>query len=391
MSANYLLMREGVCSYVKAIRKIYAASFQSKNMKTSLSKIKPIIHEAIRIIDAKNDNKAIDVQVLFVKMTLDVIARLTFDINAGGLDNSRPIYELIIEGGHVMREQVYDTLGFYRRKIFGPSKKDKENFAVFGKLKAEWIRLTNEVLEKEDPPEGEAPMWYSLRTFKDPETRETMSFKRLLAEIATVVVTGMDTTGHQLSWICALLASYPQIVQKMIRELETNELYGPNAREVEFEDLGNLSYLGIVVKEGMRLCPVIYNSFRRYIPEDMTILGYRVPKGTVISCPGTQAMATEEEWGDPFVFRPERWLEDKNVNEKYMLGFGTGPRDCVGQRLATMILRLSLIELVKRFEMSLEGDWRELLENSRDGVALESKKGIWIKFTPRANEKAFTS
>lgn len=33
-------------------------------------------------------------------------------------------------------------------------------------------------------------------------------------------------------------------------------------------------------------------------------------------------------WGDPYVFRPERWFEDPEIR-KYMMIFGHGTRVCV--------------------------------------------------------------
>ena len=33
-------------------------------------------------------------------------------------------------------------------------------------------------------------------------------------------------------------------------------------------------------------------------------------------------------WGDPYIFRPERWIEDPDIR-KYMMIFGHGTRVCV--------------------------------------------------------------
>ncbi len=37
-------------------------------------------------------------------------------------------------------------------------------------------------------------------------------------------------------------------------------------------------------------------------------------------------------WGDPENFRPERWLEEKDLG-RYLLTFGKGPRQCVSNIL----------------------------------------------------------
>lgn len=40
-------------------------------------------------------------------------------------------------------------------------------------------------------------------------------------------------------------------------------------------------------------------------------------------------------WGDPHVFRPERWLESKDL-KPYLLTFGKGPRACVSLFLSLL-------------------------------------------------------
>lgn len=77
-------------------------------------------------------------------------------------------------------------------------------------------------------------------------------------------------------------------------------------------------------------------------------------------------------------------MED-DMNEKYFLGFGFGSRDCAGQRLTLMEMRFAIIELVKRFEIGMKDNWKDLYENAVDAIAVTSKKGIWVQFIKRAS------
>jgi len=240
-----------------------------------------------------------------------------------------------------------------------------------------------EILEKEDPSEDEEPMWFVLSNIKHPDTNEQLTYNNLRAELATVIMAGMDTTGHQIAWLFALLASHPHVIDKLLEELKKHGLYGANARDLSFEDLGELTYLTAVIKEAMRLAYIVRSCFLRRVPKDRDILGYRIPEGTVILCPGTRAMNIEEEWADPTAFKPERWLMGEDLSYKYSLGFSFGSRDCVGQRLAMFEMRVAIVKLLVRYQFRLEGSLKELFDNAKDGAVIEGRDGIWISIQPR--------
>lgn len=152
-------------------------------------------------------------------------------------------------------------------------------------------------------------------------------------------------------------------------------------------------YLDAVVEEILRLSIVAAGVVRKALA-DTEILGFRIPKDTTVFClpngPGVLSPAFEIEEGrrHPAArkgksglrvgeweregmrdFLPERWLEpeeedhdDKrvdvedvdrgwkfNANAGPMMSFGLGPRQCYGQRLAYLELRIIVVVLVWRF------------------------------------------
>ena len=95
-------------------------------------------------------------------------------------------------------------------------------------------------------------------------------------------------------------------------------------------------------------------------------------------------MHSEDMWGDPHAFRPERWLTGEDMSQKYSLGFSTGPRDCIGQRLAMLEMRMALIHLVTRYQVKLEGSWEDLKNSAKDSFLIEAGNGVWVRITPRS-------
>ena len=114
---------------------------------------------------------------------------------------------------------------------------------------------------------------------------------------------------------------------------------------------------------------------------DTEILGYHIPKGTVVSClvagptmmsPGfeinkrrrhTGSQTTRKEgrdraWDshDISQFKPERWLIQGEKGDKFdatagpQLAFGLGTRGCYGKRLVYVEMKILLTVLLWRFE-----------------------------------------
>ena len=68
---------------------------------------------------------------------------------------------------------------------------------------------------------------------------------------------------------------------------------------------------------------------------------------------------SREHWGDPEVFRPERFLNEEKafIKDEWMISFGVGPRMCLGEVLARDTIFLFFTTLLQEFVLSVpEGD-----------------------------------
>ena len=381
--ARSFVLHAKTTPYVKAVRKVYLTAFQSNNLRVVMPKIHDVMQKMISIIESAWEDGPIDVQKLSVSLTLDFIGSIAFDKNLGGLDGSGEILDHILAAGYIAREAYGNPLKTVYCKLFPHSKVGRHRSSVLGKLHKEWKRLTDEILAREDPVNDEEPIWYGLKYLIDPETKKRLDYDGLLAEVATVVFGGMDTTGHQLAWILGLLAARPDVVGKMLDELKQHGLYGDTQKELQFEDLSNLTYLNAVVREGMRVVHIFPAGFARSVPRDMSILGYRIPKGTTILLIGNRAYHIDTDWNDPESFKPERWLNDDAICRLHNLHFSWGPRDCPGQKLAMLEIRIAIVAIFQKYVVSLVGSYADLADNTVEGLVTEAEDGIWLNFTPR--------
>jgi len=383
INAKLVGLTREVTPYVKAVRRIYLNAFQSSQLRKAIPKLDRVMENMIDVIESRRADGPIDFQKLSVEFTLDTIGVLTLDMNLGGLDGSKQIHKKIIKAGRVARDNISSPFHSLYCQLFSGSETAQAETRALDDLTAEWDALAKEILQKDDPAEGETPLWYELRSLTDPDTGGPIPYESLRGELAGTVIGGMDTTGHQLGWTLAMLASHPHIIDKLLEELREHGLYGENARELTFEDLGELDYLSAVIKEGMRIVHVTNISITREVPEDMEILGYRLPKGTMILVPSNRSLMSKTVWGDPEAVRPERWLTDENMTNKYFRIFSAGPRDCAGQKLAMLELRFAVVKLVTKYKLSMDISFEKLLENAMDGFTIEAKDGIMLNASPR--------
>ena len=91
---------------------------------------------------------------------------------------------------------------------------------------------------------------------------------------------GHDTTGYQMSWIIIEVSKHPEVLQKIREELDP--LIPENMTEFTPKMLGQMHYLSMVIKEGMRLWPVLPIGSNRVCRKDFTYKEYFIPKGATL-------------------------------------------------------------------------------------------------------------
>jgi len=120
--------------------------------------------------------------------------------------------------------------------------------------------------------------------------------------------------------------------------------------------LSQLTYLGDVIKEAMRLWPVTAVGPHRELAADIVVSDtVTLPKGSFIGV-GIFAMFRSVELREPDLFLPERWAEgdpDAAKLKELFIPFSTGRRNCIGQPLASLELKMALATIFKKFDFQL--------------------------------------
>ena len=102
-------------------------------------------------------------------------------------------------------------------------------------------------------------------------------------------------------------------------------------------DLDSLPYLDAVIRETLRMYPVVPFT-GRVAAEDTEVEGVFFPKGTRISLALYSMLRDPEVFPEPDKFKPERWLtEDPAVKARAGMVFGIGPRNCIGYKVCAAL------------------------------------------------------
>ncbi|XP_027080461.1 premnaspirodiene oxygenase [Coffea arabica] len=181
---------------------------------------------------------------------------------------------------------------------------------------------------------------------------------------------GTETSSTTLEWAMSELMKNPNVmtkVQNEIRKAFTGK------KTIEENEIQQLQYLKLVIKETLRLHPPAPLSVPKQCREQCEIDGYSIPVKTRLFV-NTWAIARDPEyWDDPESFKPERFENssiDFTGNHFELLPFGSGRRICPGISFGIANVELPLTLLLYHF------DWRLPNGLSPDDLDMIESVGI---------------
>jgi cytochrome P450 family 135 len=246
--------------------------------------------------------------------------------------------------------------GRYRRK------RDRIDELIYTEI-AERRREFETVQAQDASTESRSDLLSMLLDARGDDGRR-MTDEELRDQMVTMLVAGHETTATSIAWALERLLRTPVVLELLLERL----------------DEGDTTYLDAVIKETMRIRPVVAQ-IGRVFTEERVIDGWTVPAGSLVIVPMTVIHMDPLIYPQPKQFRPERFLDGNDPGNYSWLPFGGGVRRCPGASLALMEMRVILTAILRSVRM--RADRPESEKPTVRGITIIPNRGGRIVVTER--------
>ncbi|KAK3589275.1 hypothetical protein CHS0354_008338 [Potamilus streckersoni] len=195
-------------------------------------------------------------------------------------------------------------------------------------------------LQSEEKHDGE------MQCLTDPQIK---------AIIQDVIFGGIGSVTNSILSILLILLRNHECVNKIYQEIVN--VVGLD-RYPSLQDRPAMPYTEAVILEALRYITPVPISAPHRAMEEVEFEGYTIPKDALIFMNIWTIHHDPSIWGDPWIFRPERFLNEngellpvEHSLRQSLVIFGTGPRSCVGEGFAKSRIFLCLTTLVQKFDL----------------------------------------
>ncbi|KAH0624269.1 hypothetical protein JD844_007955 [Phrynosoma platyrhinos] len=224
--------------------------------------------------------------------------------------------------------------------------------------------------EKRDCESQDIVDHYLLQIEKNKgDPRSTYSDDNLAHLILDLFIAGTETSATSLHWALLLMVAYPDIQDKVYKEIE--DIMG-SSEAICYQDQKKLPYTNAVIHEVLRAKYVFFFGLPRECVKDVKLRGFHIPKGTFIVPDLHSVLLDPERWETPEEFNPHHFLDKEGnfISREEFLPFGIGARVCLGEQMAKMEIFLFFTYLLRKFKFQLPEGVKELNKEPLLGFTL---------------------
>ncbi|KAI5751017.1 hypothetical protein M8J77_003427 [Diaphorina citri] len=191
----------------------------------------------------------------------------------------------------------------------------------------------------------------------------TMSFARnmmtnnideedLVTQIINVIFAGTDTTKTANFAVLLMLALHPEVQDKAYEEV-ISILGTDKTKEPSYEDLQNMRYLEMIIKESLRLYPPVPIVARQIFTDHEIFEDVELPRGTLMVVNVYTIHRDPVYYPDPNKFDPDRFLPGEAAKRPVgsYVPFLVGPRDCLGKKYAMLQMKTVASTILRNYRI----------------------------------------
>ncbi|XP_035699676.1 cytochrome P450 1A1-like [Branchiostoma floridae] len=323
------------------------------------------------------EGKPVDVEGHIFKLVCNVSCSASFGyrykMEDPDFQNLLKISQDFLEiGSQGMLADIYPSLSF----IPTPTKTTLTK--MFGTFLEYFKRQLDQHLQTFDPENLRDITDHFIKLQKEAEEGgdkdiSSLTDTHIRQTVVDILAGAIDTLVQTMRWSLLLLAAHPEVQEKLAAELDS---IVEQHRQPALSDRTALPYMDATINEILRFGIVAPIAVPHTTTVDTSLRGYKIPKGTWVMPNLWNVVRNPVIWGDPEVFRPERFLDDDGKvlpKPSALLPFSAGRRACPGEPMARADMFLMLGGLVQKFKFSLpEGEGPPDLTPDPKGAGLFS-------------------
>ncbi|KAF3924432.1 hypothetical protein AA313_de0208016 [Arthrobotrys entomopaga] len=192
------------------------------------------------------------------------------------------------------------------------------------------------------------------------ETMDEEFRTNAITQMLVFMFAGHDTTSSTVCYIFHRLSQNPEKMARARKELD--DIFGSdidNAAAMLREEpqlLSKMEYCTAIIREILRMYPpassIRFGEPGFYMKDPKT--GQLYPtEDLMVWIASLPVHVDGNYWKDPREFRPERWLEE-DVPKEAWRAFERGIRNCIGQELALIEMKVIMALTLRRFEIEAQ-------------------------------------
>jgi len=291
-----------------------------------------------------------------MRITLNVILRAVFGAEGHELERLREILPPGIRLGSMLALAPVPQWDWGRWSPWGR----------FYQYRREYDAIVDRLIDKAlaDSALGERDDVLALMLQSRYEDGSPMSRAEIADELITMLAAGHETTATTLAWAVERLQRHPQLLDRLVADL----------------DAGSEELLNATIFEILRTRPVIDTTFRQVKAPTLRIGPWTVPQGQTIVASIGLLHTDESVFPDPDRFDPDRFIS-RRPDPAEWIPYGGGVRRCIGAAFATMEIRLVLRTLLRDYTIHPSTAHDEGRQSR--GVAIAPSRGALVRVRRR--------
>lgn len=356
--------------------------FQNKNLAALVESIESHVLDFVELLDKRAERQeSVDGVVVFRLLALDIVT----DVLWG--EENRLLHEFREKQTPAFLRRFHAFSTWNAMKSFIPG----ADLYVRTMGNAKWRGLRNDCNDMDVTAREALSRWketdVTARRDKDvlsmlgtmsKGNAEAVPLEDMPAYMVEMLAAGSSTTSHTAAFACWLLTRHPEAQAKLHEELSTAF---PELENIDIKQTVDMPFLDGVIRETMRMYPMIPGPLERHLGKTTTIAGQVIPARIIASTAALNQGQLASVYPQPESWKPERWIDADERMKLNWIPFGHGCRACPGSNLAMTELKYMIGIIFRKFKAVMPPGGESETLALADVFAAGSRSGhCWLKF-----------